>query len=538
MKTEILYNGINPFSGLGPTPFVGKSDSMVRLHDRWAVTSNITLDGLVTGNCPNDFEYLYNQQQELLRRFSSDFKSLSITENGQQIYSAPYCWIDNISFPSDKYVRAVPYIISINCFQENLFSGLYGVQNPSQNISWEEDDEGIITITRNISAKGFNTSSVNRTNNAFNNARTYVQGLTGWNTSYFADSLPHFISYNTNLVPCVKEIRENINRLEANYGVEMVYRYNPSGSSSNLLKYTTEFNYNDENGIYNASINGTFEGCPDLNYTVFRNEFKNIDLYSITNYEFRKSYPNPLIDLNPEFLSENFSENTNQRVITFSKSWDSDPRDLVLFDYDLTKEVDVLADIITISLQGTISARDSQKTRWERVLAYYQNNINNIFNIANNFYLQQGGSYSLVKYPLSFSATENPIQGTIDITASYNDRIQPPPGFDDWNYVIEIKPSIIQKVAVPVLCGDYKIIDTNASTRSNIAVNGEIFNLQGDSKQDIARDIFKSIIAQNIETPNRRRIIKSDNISTSLTAQGLNYSVDESESYDGPIFTL
>jgi hypothetical protein len=259
-------------------------------------------------------------------------------------------------------------------------------------------------------------------------------------------------------------------------------------------------------------------------------------LYSIANFEFQKLYPTEP-NLNPEYLNEQITESSKLKVISFSKSWDTDPRPLVLFNYEITEEYNVLDDIYTLSLNGDITARNSQKVNWIRVLNYYQNNVN-IYNILRDFYIQQGYPYQLVKYPLSYSATEDIVNATIQINASFNDRLAPPFDFDDGEYTIEITPPLNQYVPVPVLCGDYTIIDTRSKKRGQISVNGELFKLSNDNKSEEVRNLAKSILNQYIPTPNRARVLKSDSVTRDQSSHGYRYSVNLSERFEGDLFQL
>jgi len=533
METQILYNGANPFAGLSPMPLVGKSDGMVRFHDRWAVKSNLTLAGSITGICTNAFSDLISKQQQLIRNFSEDFKSLTILEGGTTIYTAPYVTIDSINFDSNQYVKLLPYTINLSCYQSNIFSGVYGISEPTNQISWSEAEDGTVTINRSIGAKGFNTSSTNRTNNALTNAKSWVQAITGYNSSFFAESLPAFIT-SPQVTPCIKEVRENVDRLAATYSVEETYRYDPKSRLAYMLKYSTEFGYDDNEGIFEASINGTIEGCPSSPISDIRTAYRNLNLYNITNYEFRKNYvdaPN----LNPEFLTESVNENQSKKIIEFSKSWDSDPRGLVLFEYSITSEYNYLEDIRTISLQGTISARNSQKVRWERVKEYYSNL--NIYNIAQDFYYSRGYPYNLVKFPASYTATENMFEGTISIDASYTDKINPPDGFDDADYSITIKPSINQYVPVPVLCGNYYIINLNALTRAEISVGGNLTSLTAATKVPEVRNFANKLLLDYLPV-NSRRVVKEERVDYQKIAQGFTHEFSRSESYKGEEFTI
>jgi hypothetical protein len=530
VETQILYNGTNPFAGISPTPLVGKNDTMVRFHDRWMVKSNIMLAGTITGACSNGYSDITTKQKQLIQKFSDDFKTLSITEQGNTIYSAPFVTIDSIKFDENPYVRLLPYTVSLSCYQSNLFVGNYGISEPTNKITWTEGDDGIVTVLRSIGAKGFNTSSTAKTNNA----KTWVQALTGFNYTFFAESLPAFITYKTFITPCIKEVKETVDRFNATYTVDETYRYDPKSSSSYILKYATEFNYDDKDGIYSASINGDLEGCPSSTMTDVRNSYKSLNLYNITNYEFSKTFPNT-VSLNPEFLTESITENQAKKIINFSKSWDSDPRGLVLFEYSAGSEYNLLDDVYVISINGTISARDSQKVRWDRVLEYYKSI--NIFNLAQAFYYERGYPYQLVKLPNSYTATENKFEGTVTITATYTDQIAPPNGFDAGDYSITIKPSINQILPVPVLCGKYYLINLNALTRAEISVAGNLTALKTSPQVGETRNFAKKLILDYIPS-NTKRVLKEEKVDYVELPQGYSHSFNRAESFMGEEFKL
>jgi len=534
VQTQVLYNGSNPFVGISPTPLVGKNDTMVRFHDRWAAKSVITLAGHITGACYDGYSDIVEKQKALIRLFSDDFKTLSITEQGQTIYSAPYAMVDSIKFNANNYVRLLPYTISLSCYQTNLFSGLYGISEPTSKITWKEGEDGIVTIGRTISAKGFNTNSANGMNNALSNAASWVQNLTGFNYNFFAESLPAFIDYNTGIIPCIKEIKEKVDRLNATYSVDETYRYDPKSKISYILKYSNDFNYNDKEGIYNASIKGDIEGCPSSPISDVRAAYKALNLYSICNHEFQNTYPSAP-SLNPEFLYESINENPAKKIIEFSKSWDSDPRGLVLFEYSIGSEYNVLDDIYTITIQGDITARDSQKVRWDRVLAYYQGI--NIFNIAQDFYYGNGYPYQLVKLPSAYTATENKFEGKVSISATYTDKINPPAGFDNSNYTINFKPSINQILPVPILCGTYYTIDLNSLTRSEISVQGELMALNNSDMTDSVRVFANKLLIDYIPA-NTKRVVKDEKVDKTQISQGYSYSFNRAESFMGEEFKL
>ncbi len=534
MKTLILYNGVNVFSGVGPVPFTSFQDTAIRFHDRWALGTQIKLAGVVTGLCGNDLSGLVNNQKTLTNNFSQDCKELTIVENGQTIFSAPYSVIESVNFSQDRYVRAVPYEITLNCYQTDLFSGVYGVAEPENKTSYQEGEDGIVTVSRSISARGFNTNSQNTTNNGFDNAKTWVQTRTGWNPTYF--SLPYFIQYQTGIVPCVKSQQETIDRFNNFYSIEEQYKFNSKATSPIIIKYSTEIGYEENQGIYEVDIKGEIEGCPTQAISGSRAAYKSLDLYSIANYEYKKCYP-LAPDLHPEFLSDSVEENPSRKVISFSRSYDSDLRSPVQFDYDISIEYDVLTDLYTASLNGVIRSRNSQKVKWDRVLNYYENNVN-AFQIVNTFYVGNGYPYALVSYPTSYSVGEDKFKGEITIQATYNNRLYPQPGFEDFDYTVEIAPSINQLLPIPVICGNYTLLDLNALKRARISINGNAFSLDNNDLSSELSVIAKSILNQFIETPAISRVPKEDQISKKIEAQGKSYQFNYAETYMGPEFTL
>ena len=533
METYLTYNSVNPFLNVGPTPFFSKSDQMVTYHDRWCVATQLTLQGLVSGTC-GDFDSLMANQRRLINNFSQDYKSLQVIENNQVIESFNYATVESISFEQDKYVRIVPYTITLNCYKQNLFSGTYGVLDPVNNISYQEGEDSIITATRTISARGFNTSSSNYTNDGLTNAINYVQSKTGWNPANY--SLPYFITYNTALIaPCLREQKENIDRFNNTYEINETYTWNKFASSSTIVKYSVDSNYDENAGLYSVQVQGTIEGCPEDDIANIRSIYSTLNLYSIANFEFHKSFPSAP-PLNPEYLNDSVDENTDKRILSFSRSYDTDTRSPIMFDYEFSVNYNVLSDIHTISLNGVIRSRNSQKTKWDRVLAYYQ--ALNIFSLVQDFYIQNGYPDALVSYPTAYSVNEDEFAGEIKIQVTYNNGKQPEPGFDKFSYTINVEPSINTFLPVPKICGSYVIINLNSLRRAKISINGESFSLSNIDKSGAVRTIAKSILNQYIETPALNRVIKSDRISQKNEAQGISYNVDYSESYGGKAFPI
>ena len=143
----------------------------------------------------------------------------------------------------------------------------------------------------------------------------------------------------------------------------------------------------------------------------------------------------------------------------------------------------------------------------------------------------------MVKYPVSYSVKENVSEGTITISAVYSDKIQPPAGFDVGEWTIEIVPSINQIIPVPVLCGDYYLVDINALKRGSISVNGKLQALSSDDKRDAAKNIANQLLLQYIPN-NTKRVLKDSKVSFVQDGQMVHYSFNREETFMGDKFTI
>jgi hypothetical protein len=356
---EVFYNGINPFSGIAATPFVGVSDQMINYGQRWAVAQNVVLNGLVTGNCNNSFLDLVQKQRQIFSGFANDGAELQIIQNGTAQFSENYAKINNISFDAAQYSRGLNFKIDLTVYPQSLFSGSFGVLDPVSDIKYSEQVDGTVNITRSFSAKGLATSL-----SAIQNATNYVQSLTG-----SADIItPAFISsiYPSYVNLCPRKITENINRLEGTYSVNIDYILRKNASTSTILKYSTDFAYDDERGTYSASIKGSLDGGMCKTMQDLKSDFRQLNFYAITLSQFPYGYLNP----NPGSIS--IEENENNNSIGFSYSYDSEPQDVKLrHTIDITS--DYLSDKSEVNFSATFTARGPQNARLQKAEAAAQN---------------------------------------------------------------------------------------------------------------------------------------------------------------------
>lgn len=523
MATQIYYNNINPFDKISNVPLVSKEETPIRYHDRWATLTTITLNGVITGSCGLGFNGIVERQKQLISGFAQDYKNLIIYDNGINVYEAPYCAVKSINFEDSKYTKIIPYTITLESYESGFFSGVYGVINPSLSLEYNENDDGTLTINKRVSAQGFTT-----TNQAIINARNWVQTRTGWNPTYFPNALPYFINYNGVKAPCLKKQEERVDRFNGIYSVEEEYHLNPLGSNNAILKYSVDINYDDEPGIYTVTIQGTVEGCPNASMATVRSLYNTVNLYNLANTSFKKAYPSAP-NLNPDYLSYDIKEDNSAKIIEFTQTLDTETIPTVVFDYTITSDINLIEDIYTISIEGVIRGRGSLKTRWERVVNYVNNNLN-LFNLANNFYTSQKYPYTLVNTPVDYNVQINSTAGEISISCTYNDRPLPPPGYDKFDFTLEVTPRIAQKLSIPALLGKYVIQDLASPKRAQVSLVGSAYSVNSNLENDI-KNRMGAIINQYI--PDRpEKVLKDKKVSITTAPQGVNYNFLQVESYE------
>src|SRR6186713_1089844 len=130
MSSTIRYNGIDPFSGLAPTPYVGREVELVRYAEQWGQKDIFTLVGQLTGACSGSFTDLVDKTTQLANNFSQDFKLFQIYDDNNLILEKKYCRVIDINIPSNRFFRLVPFEITLEAYNESLFSGTFGVINP------------------------------------------------------------------------------------------------------------------------------------------------------------------------------------------------------------------------------------------------------------------------------------------------------------------------------------------------------------------------------------------------------------------------
>lgn len=473
--TTIFYNGQNPFSGIAPTPLMSRSVKMIDFGNRWGEIQTFTLRGEITGNC-NLGTGILAYQQQLLNSFSSNYKTLQIFDDSTQVLDYPLVKVGAIDFQESTYAGwPLHFEINLDVYPQTYFSGAYGVLNPKQEVTFNEGEDGIISITHLTSAKGFCTDSSN--SNALVNARNWVTGQTGWN----AVVAPQFISLFNGTI-CLKEIQENYDRLNAVYSVRETYVSDEYNTNVGILRYATDYNFNIENGISNMSVKGDLKGCLYTDINSLRSSFQSFDIFSEAVNQF--NYITNRSDLNSFPITKTIGEDQTNKIISFDYEYNDDLRPAVYIDYNVAFQYDYENDIISVEVKADVYSKEAyNSSKWQDVLAVAnQINLLSIANVEFTKYISTLlptvsylSAFPLNPVPVSTSRTDNQFATFVGLAATYNNRTSPPAGFDVFDYSMNFTPSIHQYKATPELdgLGQYYIFDFSDKTRAsfNLEIN-------------------------------------------------------------------
>lgn len=468
---KVFYNGNDVFENIAPTPFFGVEEQMINYKDRWGSIRNINLEGFITGEC-QDFNFFVNKQNTLINNFANDFKLFEIKENSTTVFSGEYTKINSIEFAESVYNGVVPFTIQLSTYDKSFFTGFYGITEPKNSTEYREERDGTVVISRSFSAKGFNTG----TNNALANAISYVSSISGVGSLI----APQFITSNTsNLIP--RSISETVDRLNSVYSVNIDYLYRKNASSSTILSYNIDISYNEENGVYEASINGRLNAPMGVSFSSLRTEFESFksSIYSlvvtkfteITNFNYLQSIPDTF----------NINENELENTIEFSYTYTSDPFD-PKFSANYSLNYDYVKDLYNLNINGVLTTKGPQVLR-EDTLEDELKKID-VKSLALNFYNSNvSNSAPLNTNYKSYQIDRNKTSPQISITAQFDNSPIPPAPFKSFQHSVSINPSFFIHIPIQFLNGDNGVFKMNFYKRGSVSVQGtaisDLDNVEG-----------------------------------------------------------
>jgi len=295
MPTKVFYNNIQ----VTGEPFVSRSLQPVDYGNRWGMTETITLNGIVSGvykplvGYPGHSE-VQGQSAEtgptglahfVADIFKANFKPLQVKEGNTVYYDWPSAVVDSIDFEESKWSIGAPVKYTVKLKAHDLFhtnNSNWFVLDPSDSYSFNENEDGSVTVTHKVSAKGIKTGSLS----PFDQARRFVDqyvGVDHFEATWLGN--PYFI---TNRKPTLLSKSENVNRLEGTYSVTENYKYYKDSAISCTQCEDNEWQ-NDAEGFSNEDACRVHYGCslstPHLKSVKISQSKNAADDFNAINYE-------------------------------------------------------------------------------------------------------------------------------------------------------------------------------------------------------------------------------------------------------------
>lgn len=434
MSTQIYYgNNLAAPSGQ-PVAIPSFSENSIYFGERWAVLEKITLNGELTG-C--SYNAILAAKSKLEQIYSSDFQSLSISQDGKTFYYSPYNRVLDIDFNQSLMVGILNYTVSLENYPPELFSGFYAVTSPVNSWEFQDDENKLLQVTHRVSARGLNTTSGistighpatlmidfgNYDGNLLGNGAIWLDG----NACNLTQGTP------TNEIP--PDLATIINFDAPTWGV-----ISENGTIA-TISYKTDFSAGHTASLMNLdSINFfTFTDGKPSNIINGNSPLQNAKNY-VLNLTGTNSFINPYFanycsGANLCILSfrENINRFNNEYSVEEKYTLDSYYGGYGFVRYQSNYDCDILKGLATVSLNGEIKACQGASLN---VLRNKYNNFD-VFSAAVQTYSDACGRIDLNPTYLSSGVSEDNYNKKITFNVNFDNDFTPRTYFD---YQTEIK---------------------------------------------------------------------------------------------------
>ena len=472
-NVQILYSGIDVFSGICPTPFLYFDKEYIEHGSFWGSKYKFSMQGQITGSLgPTSFYDIENKKNKLTNAFLSDNLPINIIEDGASIFSSDICSIDSISFDKSSYYALLPFTITASCYDSGTFIANYGVLDPKDSWGFTEQKDGTVSLSHSISAAGFNSSG----NIGISNAKKWVNmrtGISGKLDSANIANLP---------ASCfvLDSISQKVDRFNGTYSVEEAYRgdlFTGISCDAGILRYNIDVSKNAEDGLTVVSINGSVVGKNNIGVAdmgALRNRITAFDFFSVASSSAGKSTGSNALNSTP--FSRSISESENSSEINFSMIYDDNPipPGVAKCVYTVTMSDNLIKNIVDVKIDAKISCeRGDLSLKWGAVTDYYKNKFNG--------YLLSLDQYNLAGYSKGFGPTPitesigfDKFNASISYGASWSDRYLP---YSDIltsiSETVSINPSILIHTAQPSFQfdGQHNVQNIGCANRESVSIS-------------------------------------------------------------------
>ena len=378
LKLRNSADGDGNYQWFHPTPYVSISSDMITQAKRLGQGRKITLDGVLMcgwGHCGSD---CWEEREAFINRWATNFKDLTIEEDDVEIMRFQHCKVESIDFEESSMANAkLGYSVTLSSFDN--WSGTLGVTEPTEDFSFSEGEDDVISMTHNVSAKGFDATVGGFHYSAFNNAKNYVIGLSGFDP-VAAPVIPQFIDKASDgkIYPLLISQTETADRMAGTYSISENWQFSQHSSDGGapvgyqpIDTISISHNHPGADGDENRStVTLTRKGGLDkfidvatLGKTPSAAYLRSLIVANLTTFSANENQ-SALNDWPEEFsVEENTFNNTATYTATFS---DFNPfgDEKVIFDPSYSFSEDTSKESFEITISGPLKAKaQSQKQK-------------------------------------------------------------------------------------------------------------------------------------------------------------------------------
>jgi hypothetical protein len=440
-----------------PDPVVSFNDDSVLVGGEFDHAQiRIAINGIITG----EFSTISLTKSQMISGLFDSFQTLEIS-GVDEMQSFGFCKAESISFEDSDLTTFLPYSVNFSAFEPSEFSEYFGILDPVNSWSFEEQDQKLILATQTVSAKGIKVSETG----ALENARNFVSGN-------LASNIPAVSSFFTPSSYFLYSTEESINQAEGSYQVSQKFRfkdtdaYSYSGDGTGIVLSNTSITLSKENGV-EGSVEGSIEASltgVDLttgNFTL--QEAESIFQQFAANSKSATNEDYDLTTAKIKTFSYTLNDLKNSMDFSFSFSSESDDQDLVngvANDYTINTSVSKEGgNVYNVTVDGSFSYKGSdliaETGKYELNDVYIA--VSGAFaafspyslasTAYNDFFTSASTEYPttevLEQDPVSYNVTKDPVENTISYSYTYS--TQPDAGTVTINITDE-RPVMLDKV--------------------------------------------------------------------------------------------
>jgi len=534
----VLYNDqlIPCSAGTCPAPFVEIETEPVRYGKIWKYKELITLSGqIVFPKCGGNNQSKWAQIAAFRNLFSKDFKSLVIKENSTIVFNRERVKVTSVDVAESRLVGMADYTVNLECFPSDSLSSPfseYSVVDPNFTVDISEEDDGSITISAKCSAKGI-IHQVGPSD-PLQSAITYVQNTIGGALSLIP-STTNVVGFSSSKAAIVSE-SEEINRLESSYSLSREYRMSARGTSRFATKISTDISYNEVEGVYNVSLDGSISGGMGDSMTTLREEFAKIKPFDICFSALNNVVSLvPAGSLNPNPISQTIDEEVETPSISFQYSYSSDSEaGNVYFTYDTDVSFEAETSMWSVSLNGNVAGKKGQLVNRSLAVALYQT-LNLRAACQNALVAEAGSGVNIEDSPSSFNVSVDEISGEVTVSCSYNQK-KLNSSLQDLrilDYSVEITRPINEWKPIQTMNNKTRIFDIESMKRGSISLSGNARAKDGCASVNYSGSLSSWMKSEypNYTGGGLKPFIES--IKVTRSNNGLDYSFSIEVSFEG-----